>query len=533
MSELLFEIYSEEIPSEMQEYGAKKLYDMISTKLEELFDHKIIGQYFFTPRRIGFYIESIPTILQAKIEEVRGPKIQAPKNAIDGFLKKYNLTETSELVEKNGYYHFLQKMEGKSTLELLHQLLEEVVATFPWPKSMKWANYQIKWIRPIHSILCVYGGKVIPVKYGHITASNITTGRWMLNEAMIQVNSFSEYQTNLQKAEVEIFQEQRINSIKKQVEQKIANLNVSMIEDHDLLHEVANLVESPYVAIGKIDSKFMQLPKEVLVTTLKFHQKYLMMECGNKELAPYFIIVSNIMTDDGLQTVITGNEKVLKARLSDAEFFYTQDTNTKLIDKFQALKKVTFHHEIGSYYDKIQLIKQVAVDLAKQLQVDQSLVEHTTLLIKSDLVTDMVKELPELQGIVGYYYALKDGETKEVAAAIKEHYLPQGPSDPVVTSNLSILMALADKMVTLNSMFKIGIKPTGSKDPFALRRAAIGIIRIICANQLSLKVHDMLRSDVINFILDRVEILEKEIGEGKNAYLIDLCYIKEALITRS
>ena len=526
MSELLFEVYSEEIPSELQEYGAEKLYDTVKAKLKELFHQDIDGKYFFTPRRIGFYLENIPKMLDEKVEEVRGPRITARKEAINGFLKKYNITNISELTKKGEYYHYVKKLEEVKSNQLLKNLLEEVISTFHWPKSMKWGCYQIRWIRPIRSILCIYDNEAIPVQYGHIKAGNITSGRWMLGNEKIQANSFNDYSEQLEKTGVYIFQNQRLQLIKNQAEKICKKLSVQMIEDEKLLKEVANLVEYPYVAVGKIDRHFMKLPKEVLITTLKFHQKYLMTQYNNKELAPYFIIVSNVMTQDNLKTVIAGNEKVLKARLADTEFFYNQDVRTKLIDKFQELKKVMFHHNIGSYYDKIQMIRKVAIDLAGQLKVEEKTVENTTLLIKADLVTEMVKELPELQGIVGYYYALKGGENQEVANAIKEHYLPQGPSDSIPTSYLSIIMALSDKIVTLNSMFRINIKPTGSKDPFALRRAAIGIIRIVSGNHLNIRLKALLEKEVTDFILERVAIMK---SKEENIYSIDLRYIEEAL----
>ena len=528
MQELLFEIYSEEIPSEMQEYGAEKLYNTVKTKLKKLFNQEFEGEYFFTPRRIGFYIENIPKILNEKTEEVRGPKITATAQAINGFLKKYNIADISKLIKKGEYYYYINRLERKNSNELLKPLLEEAISTFQWSKSMRWADYQMRWIRPIHSILCVYNNEVIPVQYGHIKATNATTtGCWMLDDKRIKVNSFKEYKSQLEKAKVYIFQEQRLKLIREQAQKICKKLDIQMIDDQELLKEVANLIEFPYVAVGKIDERFMALPKEALVATLKFHQKYLMTEYADKKLAPYFIIVSNIMTRDNLKTVVAGNEKVLKARLADTEFFYNQDSKTKLIDKFSKLEKVTFHHDIGSYHDKIQMIKDIAINLANQLRVaDEGIVKNTVMLIKADLVTEMVKELPELQGIAGYYYALKDGETDETANAIKEHYLPQGPSDPVPSSYLSIIMALSDKIVTLNAMFNIGIKPTGSKDPFALRRTAIGIIRIICTNKLKLSLYDLLKKDVMDFILDRVKFMD---SDEKNLYSIDLKYIKNAL----
>ena len=524
MPELLFEVYSEEIPSEMQEYGAEKFYSMVKARLRDLFDQEFDGKYFFTPRRVGFYIENIPKILNEKTEKIRGPKFTASEQAINGFLRKYNIKDVSKLTKEGEYYYYINKLEEKNSNESLKTILEEVLSIFQWSKSMKWGDYQIRWIRPIHSILCVYDNEVIPVEYGHIKASNVTTGCWMIDDKDIKVHSFREYKTQLEEAKVYVFQEQRLQSIREQVQEICKRLNVQMIDDQELLKEVANLIEFPYAAVGEINKRFMTLPKEALVATLKFHQKYLMTDYADKKLAPYFIIVSNIMTRDNLKTVVAGNEKVLKARLADTEFFYNQDINTRLIDKFSKLKKVTFHHDVGSYYDKIQMVKEVAINLARQLKVDERIVKNTVLLIKADLVTEMVKELPELQGIAGYYYALKDGESQEVANAIKEHYLPQGPSDPVPSSYLSIIMALSDKIVTLNAMFNIGIKPTGSKDPFALRRTAIGIIRIICTNKLKLKLHDLLEKKVMEFILDRVKIMDSEQG---NIYSIDLKYIHE------
>jgi glycyl-tRNA synthetase beta chain len=526
MPELLFEIYSEEIPSEVQKYGSERFYALLQKRLHLLFGLKFTGEYFFTPRRISGYINDIPATIEEKTQEIRGPKMNAPENAVLGFLKKYGVVDISQLTKKEGYYYYTEKLERQHSNQLLQVLLEEIISSFQWPKSMKWGAHRIKWVRPIHSMLCVYNGKVIPFKYGHMTASDTTVGNWMLSNKKIKVSSFNEYKNKLQNASVCIVQHQRILSIYQQVKKICTQLKLSLIEDEGLTKEVANLVEQPNVAIGKIDTKFMKLPKEVLITTLKYHQKYLMLENADKTLAPYFIIVSNVMTEDNLKTVIAGNERVLNARLADAEFFYNQDVSTKLVDKFQKLKKVTFHHEIGSYYDKMQIVLNVALDLSEQLKFDAKTVERTAYLLKADLVTEMVKELPELQGVIGYYYALKDGEDQKVADAVKDHYLPQGPTDHVPTAHLSIIMALADKIVTLNSLFEINIKPTGSKDPFALRRAAIGIVRIICSNHLNLKLKNLLRQDVVDFILDRVEIIEVD---KSDTYSINLRYIKEAL----
>lgn len=519
MAELLFEIYSEEIPSKVQDFSASIFFNNMLKKLHELFHQEFTGKYFFTPKRIGFYISDIPKIVDATILEIRGPKTTAPEKAIKGFLKKYNLTDISCLIERQDYYYYVENSEKKHAKEVIKTIIEEIIKKFVWPKSMRWGKYDIKWIRPIHSMLCLFDKEVISVNYGHITANNKTYCKYEI----INIDSFAAYKQKLEALDVLIFQENRLKIIETQGRSICESLNISIVTDIELIKEIANLVEYPYVTIGRIDERFMKLPKEILISMLKFHQKYLMTEDKNGNLAPYFIIVSNVMTDDNLKTVISGNEKVLRSRLSDAEYFYNQDLKTKLIDKFQKLKKVTFHYEIGSYYDKIQMVKKVALDIAKQIQINnEDKVERTSLLIKSDLVTEIVNELPELQGIAGYYYALNDNEGNDVASAIKEHYLPQGPSDRIPTKSLSITMALADKIVTLNSMFEINIKPTGSKDPYALRRAAIGIIRIVCSNKLDIKLAHLLNKDVIYFIKERIDVLS---NNGRNIYSINFKYM--------
>ena len=523
MPNLFFEIYSEEMPSEMQEFGASKIYDLLIKQLNKIFQINLSGEYFFTPKRIGIYISEIPDVLCGSDVEIRGPKINATDKAIQGFLSKYKIADISKLFQKGEYYFFKEKFVTKDSKGILKSLIEDIITSFNWPKSMRWGDYDIRWIRPIHSMICIFDKTVLPIKFGHVIASN----KIKIKDKIIIVESFEDYKKKFEEIKVCIFQDKRLKIIKDQAKELCKQFNISLIEDNNLLKEVSNLVESPYVAIGKIEKRFMKLPKEILVSMLKFHQKYLMTEDNNGNLAPYFIIVSNGMTNDNLKTVINGNEKVLRSRLADAEYFYNQDSKTKLIDKFDKLKKVTFHHEIGSYYDKISDVKKIALKIADKLQInDKDNINRASLLIKSDLVTEIVNELPELQGIAGYYYALNDEELQDVANAIKDHYLPQGPSDSVPNSPLSIVMALADKIVTLNSMFAINIKPTGSKDPYALRRAAIGIIRIICSNKLKIDLKDIIDKEVIKFINDRVHILS---NSANNIYSIDLEYIKNAI----
>ncbi|MFQ3306810.1 MAG: glycyl-tRNA synthetase beta chain [Candidatus Midichloriaceae bacterium] len=527
MSELLFEIYSEEVPSAMQEFGSQNLYNKISEDLKDIMNPNSQGECFFTPRRMGFYIKNIKPYIEEKVECIRGPKTTAPEQAINGFLKKYDLDNTNQLIKKEEYFYYEKKHCQKEAKTFIQEVIESVLASFDWPKSMLWGTHKIKWVRPIKSILCVFNKDIIPIHFGHITAQNFTYKNWLITNEKFKITSFDEYHSLLKEAAISIFQNERISLIKKEINNICKNLKCEFIEDQYLLKEVANLVEYPYLAVGKIDKQFMSLPKEVLITTLKFHQKYLMLKDSNNDVAPYFIIVSNVMTDDNLKTVIDGNEKVLRARLADAQFFYEQDTKSKLSEKCENLKKLTFHRDIGDYYQKIISIKEVAFDIANQMNYPQQNIISIIPLLKTDLVTDMVSELPELQGVMGYYYALNDGEKNEIALAIKEHYKPQGPSDNVPHSDLSIIMALSDKIVTLNEMFKIGIKPTGSKDPFALRRAAIGIIRIVCQNKLNIDLTKIIKNNVSAFISERIKILEKE---EKNLYNIDFKYIHNSLV---
>ena len=523
MSDLFFEIYSEEIPSEIQDYSSRKIFNNVHQKLQKLFKKKFNGKYFFSPKRIGFYICEIPNLFQGNIREIRGPKVTATQQALEGFVRKYQLKEISELIHKGSYYFYHQKCASKCSKLIIKSVIEEIISNFVWPKSMRWGNFDIKWIRPIHTILCLFNSDVIRMSFGHITANNKTYYKGKIQNIL----SFDQYRRILEDSHVYIFQEQRLKIIKNQAQKICDAHNIKMIKDEALLKEVANLVESPHVAIGKIEKRFMKLPREILVSMLKCHQKYLLTEDSEGRLTPYFIIVSNVMTSDQLKTVVDGNEKVLRARLADAEYFYNKDLETTLVSKFKKLKNITLHHKIGSYYDTMQNVKAVAFSISNQLKINNnSKIELISKLMKSDLVTEIVIELPELQGVAGYYYALNDGEDIDVANAIKEHYLPQGPSDPVPSGIFSIIMTLSDKIVLLNSMFAINMRPTGSKDPYALRRTAIGIIRIICSNQLDIYLKELLNNDVIKFIQERIKTLA---NSKTNIYSIDLKYIKRAL----
>ena len=523
MYNLLFEVYSEEIPSEMQHTSSFKIYSDIEKKMSALFNKKLDGNYFYTPNRIGFFILNVPSHAESVSKDIKGPKITADDKAIQGFMRKNSIKNINDMKKLGDYFFYQKTMSSKSPKEEIKSIIEDVLLSFNWPRSMRWGEYPTRWIRPIHYITCLLNEEIIPVKFGHIVAGNQTKFR----DRLINVKSFESYRELSKKENVLIFQEERLKVMLSEVREKCQKHNIFLVEDYSLLKEIANLVEYPYVAIGRIEKEFLDMPREFLVSMLKFHQKYLMTEDENGDLAPFFIIVSNVMTKDNLNTVILGNEKVLKSRLYDARYFYNQDLNYKLIERLEKLKKVTYHHKIGSYYKIVTDIKNTALNIAEQISFqDKYKVCRASLLLKSDLVTEIVSELPDLQGIAGYYYALKDNESPDIASSIREHYLPQGPNDKVPTSNLGIIMSLADKIIKLNSMFSINIKPTGSKDPYALRRAAIGIIRIICSNKIQINLKHLISQEVENFIKERVEVLSKD---KKNIYDIDLKYINESI----
>ncbi len=503
MSDLLLELFSEEIPARMQVAAAEQLQIQIKNKLDTELACSCTAESWVTPRRVGIYLSGIPSLQKESVEELRGPKISAPAQALEGFLNKNSLTK-DQLEQKGEYYVAHVKKGGGKVSDVIQKSIEEVLNKFVWPKSMKWGENQTRWVRPLQNILALFDSNVLKVQFAGLTANDNTFGHRFHSPKAISVSSYDDYKTKLAQASVMLQTEDRKKSILSQIEKVISGKNLNLVKDEGLLDEVAGLIENPFVLLGSIEQKFMALPREVMVITLRHHQRYFMLEDSKGNLAPHFIIVSNTTTDDNGAEIIHGNEKVLKARLSDASFFYELDKKTKLEDLVPALKKLTFHEKLGTAYDKMQSVLKISPDIAKFFDVDSEKLKRAITLSKADLVSNMVKEFPELQGVMGYYYAQHNGEDKSVALAIKEHYKPQGPSDYAPSEPLSAAAAVCDKLDTLNLMFSINIKPTGSKDPFALRRAANGIIRIVGEAKLNEFLNiSIIREDVREFILER------------------------------
>ncbi|MDE3015710.1 MAG: glycine--tRNA ligase subunit beta [Pseudomonadota bacterium] len=505
MPDFLLELFSEEIPARMQQ-GA---IDVLQAELVNTLDNvglkvKKNPRFFVTPRRLAVIMSDLPVAQPDISTELKGPKIDAPEAALQGFLKKTGMTK-ERLENRGGVYFAAIHQKGKPTDDVLKEIIEKILANFPWPKSMRWPvpaarerekTGEATWVRPLHGILCIFDGRVVPVEFAGIKAGNTTRGHRFLAPEEITVKKATDYESALEKTFVIADREKRKAEILKQAEAAASKHKLTLKQDAGLLDEITGLVEWPAVLMGSIDKTFMDLPPEVLTTVMRSHQKYFALTSpspvrgegrgGGESLAPRFLIVANMETKDGGKAIIAGNERVLRARFSDARFFWDHDLKKPLEEWAGGLKNITFHATLGTVADKVERVKALAVQLAPYCHPREcgDDIIRAAALCKADLTTGMVGEFPELQGIMGWHYAMRQGEKPKVADAIRDHYKPQGPNDSVPSAPVSVCVALADKLDTLVSMFAIGEKPTGSKDPFALRRAALGAIRIILENNI-------------------------------------------------
>ncbi len=505
MADLLLELFCEEIPARMQAAALSHMQKTLSGKLGKS------AEGFVTPRRVAIIIKDLPAKQPDISDELKGPKVGAPEQAINGFLKKTGLT-LEQLEDRSGVYFAKIEKKGEPTAELIKSAVEEMLAGFPWPKSMRWSDGDTAWVRPLHSILCIFDGAVVPVEFAGLIASNTTHGHRFLAPDEITVTSADTYAPALEKAFVIADRDARKTAIAKQAQEVAAKSGLVLRKDEGLLEEVTGLVEWPVVLAGKIDKGFMDLPPEVLVSEMRAHQKYFALENDDGSFADTFLITANITANDDGKAIIHGNERVLRARLADGRFFWDQDKKKKLEDWAKGLESVTFHAKLGTTADKVARVEKLAAQIADTTKANSKQVAQAARLCKADLVTGMVGEFPELQGVMGRYYALEQGEPKEVADAIRDHYLPLGPSSDIPTQPVSICVALADKLDTLISMFAIDEKPTGSKDPFALRRAALGIIRIILENDVRVSLGELISPPLcLHFAKAKFDILDKMI----------------------
>ena len=494
MPDLLLEVLSEEIPARMQAGGVKELERQVLSRLEAApLTHEGTESYA-TPRRLALLVRGLPAVQPDITVERKGPRVDAPQKAIEGFLKSNGLKlEDCEQREtpKGPVWFAVTQREGRPADDVLAALLPEALAAVSWPKSMRWEETGVRWVRPIRSILCLLDDKVVPFRFGAVESGRTTFGHRFLSSGPLTVENADIYAPTLEGAKVMLSPKER--------EQKIVRGSLALAErerlvfadDRQLVNENTGLVEWPVVQMGTIDARFMDLPAEVLRSAMRTHQRYFGLLTKDGRPAPRFIMVADTEGKDGGDAVVAGNERVLRARLADARFFWDQDRRQSLEDRLPALEGVVFHARLGSMADKARRIATLARSLSAI--VPGALAERAAragLLCKADLVTEMVGEFPDLQGVMGCYYAQADGEAEAVYKAIKEHYAPQGPGELCPTGRVSIAVALADKLDTLVGFFAIDERPTGSKDPFALRRAALGVIRLIIENKLRLSLGD-------------------------------------------
>jgi glycyl-tRNA synthetase beta chain len=489
MADLLLELLSEEIPARMQSTAAESLKERLAAKLTEAGITFGALESFVSPRHLAVRATGLPARTADRETERKGPRTDAPQAAIDGFLRSTGLTLDQLEVREKGketVYFAVTREAGKPLAEALAGLLPELIRETHWQKSMRWSDYDMAWVRPLKNIACLLDGEVVNFTFNHLTSNNRTLGHRFLGSGQeITLTSPAGYEQALEKEHVIVNADRRRDMIREQAQKAASALGLKVKDDPSLLEEVTGLVEWPVVLTGQFDDSFMQVPPEVLTTVMRSHQKYFALVDDAGKLTNRFLFVSNLHADDGGKRIIHGNERVLRARLSDAEFYWNLDRKTPLNEWAKKLKAMIFHARIGDMEEKAERIQSLALFLAVFVpNAGLAEVERAGELCKADLTTGMVGEFPELQGLMGRYYALQQKEKAEVADAIRDHYSPQGMHDDAPTAPVSIAIALADKLDSLMGMFAIGEKPTGSKDPFALRRAALGIIRIVLENQL-------------------------------------------------
>jgi glycyl-tRNA synthetase beta chain len=507
MPDLLLELFSEEIPARMQARAAEDLRKAVTDRLVGAGLVYEGAKAFVTPRRLALAVHGVPARQKDVREEKKGPRVGAPDNAVAGFLKAAGLKSISEAKvqpdKKGDFYVAVIEKPGRAAIEVIGEILSDVIRTFPWPKSMRWGVQSaepgaLTWVRPLHSIVATFGPEteepdIVPFAIDGIAAGNSTRGHRFLAPAPFTVRRLADYLQKLDKAKVVADAERRRDIILTEAKQLAFAQGLELVEDDGLLAEVAGLVEWPVVLMGSFDQSFLHIPEEVIRATIRNNQKCFVLRDGaHAKLVNKFILVSNMEAEDGGAAIAAGNERVIRARLSDAKFFYETDLKTRLEDRLPKFKDIVFHEKLGTQWGRIERIERLAGELAPLVGADVAKAKRAARLCKADLLTEAVGEFPELQGVMGKYYAEEQGEDEAVAHAIEDHYKPKGPDDLVPSDQVSVAVALADKIDTLVGFWAIDERPTGSKDPFALRRAGLGVLRLILSNNIRIHAFDWL-----------------------------------------
>ena len=496
MPDLLLEFLSEEIPARMQARAADDLKKMVTDRLVAAGLVYEGAKAFATPRRLALTVQGVPARQPDLKEERKGPKVGAPEQAIAGFLRAAGLASIDQAKvqsdKKGDFYVASTEKPGRSAIEVIGEIIPDVVSNFPWPKSMRWGSGRLTWVRPLHAIVATFGPEteepdVVPFTVGGIPSGDLTRGHRFMAPGVIKARHFDDYVAKLEAAKVMLDAARRADTILHDAKNLAFAQGYELLEDEGLLAEVAGLVEWPVTLMGSFDAAYLSIPDEVIRATIRANQKcFVLRDPATARLANKFILVANVEASDGGKAIVAGNERVIRARLSDAKFFYDTDLKTRLEDRLPKFEHIVFHEKLGSQSERIARVVSLAGELAALVGADPDKAERAARLCKADLLTEVVGEFPELQGLMGRYYAEAQNEDEAVAHAIEDHYRPKGPDDLVPADPVAIAVALADKIDTLVGFWLIGEKPTGSKDPFALRRAALGVIRIVIENQLRL-----------------------------------------------
>ncbi|HYP11337.1 MAG TPA: glycine--tRNA ligase subunit beta [Xanthobacteraceae bacterium] len=562
MPDLLLELLSEEIPARMQARAAEDLRKAVTDRLVDAGLPYDGAKAFVTPRRLALAVQGVPARQPDRREEKKGPRVGAAEQAVAGFLKAAGLKSLAEAKvqpdKKGDFYVAVIEKPGRPALDVISEILPDVIKTFPWPKSMRWGARSkdpgaLNWVRPLHSILATFGPEtedpdIVPFTVDDIAAGNVTRGHRFLAPEAFTVRRLADYAAKLDKAKVVLDPERRRSIVQTEAKQLAFAQGLELVEDEGLLAETAGLVEWPVVLMGAFDEAFLQIPEEVIRATIRNNQKcFVLRDAAHAKLVDKFLLVANLEAEDGGKAIVAGNQRVIRARLSDARFFYQTDLKTKLEDRLPSFKDIIFHEKLGTQSDRVERIERLAAALAPLVGADAKKAKRAARLCKADLLTEIVGEFPELQGTIGKYYAQEQGEDEAVAHAIEDHYRPKGPDDLVPSDPVSIAVALADKLDTLVGFWAVDEKPTGSKDPYALRRAALGIIRLVLDNKIRLPLIETTKSaaaglvkpsirdaavnqkqlpvDLLGFFADRLKVQLRE--QGARHDLVDAVFALE------
>ncbi|MCR9237496.1 MAG: glycine--tRNA ligase subunit beta [Alphaproteobacteria bacterium] len=563
MPDLLLELFSEEIPARMQKRASEDLQKLVTDGLVDAGLTYEGAKGFATPRRLALTVHGVTARSADTREERKGPKVGAPEKALEGFMRAAGLSSIDEAQiqsdpKKGEFYVAVIEKPGRDAQEIIAGLIPGIIRNFPWPKSMRWGAGSTKpdtlrWVRPLRSILCTFGPEtedpeVVPFEVDGITSGDVTHGHRFMAPQPLRIRRFDDYTDKLNAAKVVLDSARREEIILEEAKNLAFSQNLDLVEDSALLHEVAGLVEWPIVLMGTFDERFLNLPDEVIQLTIRVNQKcFVLRDPKSGALTNRFILVSNLIASDGGKQIVAGNEKVVRARLSDAMFFWETDLKTPLQARVEKLGNIIFHEQLGTQLQRVERIRSLAKALAPATSAKVAEANRAAELCKADLVTEMVGEFPELQGLMGRYYATAQDETSAVAAACEDHYRPQGPGDTVPSDPVSITVALSDKLDTLSGFWLIDEKPTGSKDPYALRRAALGVIRLILENNCELSLtgaieqacigygdgmkgvavaDDGVAKDLLSFFHDRLKVYLRD--QGRRHDLIDAVISEDA-----